>query len=155
MSSNQQFLGAWSLQSWTFSQAEKPIRHPFGEQPKGHIIYTEQGVMSATLMKQDRPLLESSRSTMYPKIATAIKQMHADNTYTPFSIAFLMSAFQYLNYSGHFSVSESTVTHHVEAALIPDWVGTDLVRSYRFDGDTLVLSAEENGVLDELIWQRV
>jgi hypothetical protein len=50
--------------------------------------------------------------------------------------------------------SAQTVIHHVQACLVPSWVGTDLKRTYRFDGNRLVLTASTaTGVL-ELVWER-
>jgi len=46
------------------------------------------------------------------------------------------------------------VIHHVEAALYPGWVGTDLKRSYEFSGNQLILTAASaNGAL-RLVWER-
>ena len=43
--------------------------------------------------------------------------------------------------------------HHVEAALVPSWVGTDLKRNYSFAGNRLVLTATSTSVL-EVVWER-
>ena len=52
-------------------------------------------------------------------------------------------------YFGTFTVDEAkhTVTHHVEGSVARQLVGKDLVRSYSFDGDRLILkptSHDEN-----------
>lgn len=148
------FLGAWSLEAWTVTQPGKAPVNPFGEAAKGYIIYTPQGVMSATLMKPDRPRLETSRPDMPARFASSIRSMRAEGTSDAFSTAYFQAAAQYMNYCGRYSITRDTVTHHVEAALIPDWVGTDLVRRYSFENDRLVLTAEEDGVLDQLTWKR-
>ena len=56
---------------------------------------------------------------------------------------------------GTFDVDESTttVTHHVQASLVPSWVGTDLRRTYRFEGNRLHLTAVTSSVV-ELTWER-
>src|SRR5262249_60561603 len=52
----------------------------------------------------------------------------------------------YIAYYGTYEVASDgrTVTHHVEGALNPAWVGGDQVRRLRFDGERLVLSTGEN-----------
>ena len=52
-------------------------------------------------------------------------------------------------YFGTFTVDEDmhTVTHHVEGGVARELVGKDLVRSYSFEGDRLILkpvNADEN-----------
>ena len=61
----------------------------------------------------------------------------------------------FIAYFGTFDVDESakTVIHHVEACLVPGWVGTDLKRNYRFTANRLVLTAATTSVL-ELTWER-
>ena len=50
--------------------------------------------------------------------------------------------------------STRTVFHHVQACLVPSWVGTDLKRTYRFETNRLMLTATAaTGVLD-LVWER-
>ena len=61
-------------------------------------------------------------------------------------------------YFGTFEVDEAknTVIHHVEASLVPSWVGTDLRRHFRVDGSTLVLTrvSPDDRCSDCLIWDR-
>ena len=58
-----------------------------------------------------------------------------------------------MNYSGPYRIVGDTVIHHVETSLYPDWVSTDLVRTYKFAGDQLILRAEDTpGVVHEVVW---
>jgi len=50
--------------------------------------------------------------------------------------------------------ASQTVTHHVEASLVPSWVGTSLKRRFRWDGERLVLTRAVPGTTDELVWER-
>jgi hypothetical protein len=61
----------------------------------------------------------------------------------------------FIAYFGTFDVDGSTqaVIHHVQACLVPSWVGTDLKRSYRFKANRLLLTAVATSVL-ELTWER-
>jgi len=155
MTSRKPFLGAWSLEAWTVTEPDKPVRYPYGPSPKGFILYSPEGIMSATLMKNERPGLDTSRPGMTAKIAESVKLMREQNRFTPFSSAYYLASVQYMNYCGRYSVTDQTIIHHVDAALIPDWIGTDLVRTYAFKRDRLVLTGKENGLLDQLVWKRV
>jgi hypothetical protein len=67
------------------------------------------------------------------------------------------------SYYGRYSVdaTQSTVTHHIEGAMSPDWIGTELVRGYRFltpDRIELrVLTSADGQSADNavLVWERV
>jgi Lipocalin-like domain len=51
------FIGAWELESYTeHSGAEAPLQ-PFGSNPVGFLIYTEDGIVSAQLMRPHRKQL--------------------------------------------------------------------------------------------------
>jgi hypothetical protein len=52
------------------------------------------------------------------------------------------------------------VIHHVEISTVQNWVGTDMVRTVRFDGDRMTLTTPPlpvGGVLRTatLVWKRV
>ncbi len=48
------------------------------------------------------------------------------------------------------------MVHHVEVALIPDWVGNALMRLAAFEGERLVLSTETDGDgrVTVITWER-
>ena len=147
------FIGAWQLVDWTVNMPGKPERRPYGSKPSGHIIYSSDGLMSATFMAEGRKELGASRSdlpVLIPKAVAAIKSGQLD----PLANAFFFSAITFTGYCGSYSVKNGQVIHHVETALIQDWVGTDLIRFFEFDADRLILSAEEDGIVDRLVWQR-
>ena len=47
-----------------------------------------------------------------------------------------------------------TVIHHVTGALNPAWPGTDLRRTYEFNGDKLTLIAASGTGKILLVWQK-
>ena len=66
----------------------------------------------------------------------------------------------FLAYAGRYTVSGDTVSHHVEISSIQSYVGKELVRSVKFQGDRIRLitpPAPMNGKIQtvELIWQRL
>jgi hypothetical protein len=115
------FLGSWELVRWTATGQQGETTFPFGEDAQGQITYTADGRMSAHLMRPP-----------------------ADPADAPP---------QHLAYWGTFTlqVAAGTVTHHVIGADRPNWIGSDQVRQFRFEGeDRLVLSLGQQ----HLTWQR-
>ncbi len=92
----------------------------------GRIAYDSRGNMSAQLMPLD------------------------DNSDEPTR--------RYFAYFGKYSVDRETktVTHAVEASNIRNWVDTNLVRDYSFDGENLVLEVRnDDKVATRLTWSRI
>lgn len=118
-------LGAWQLVACTMTLPDGSTEYPFGHEPRGAILYTPDGWMSAHLI--DR----SSATDASP------------------------SAPRYSGYYGPFTVSENdnVVIHHVRGASDARIVN-DQPRTYRIEGDRLVLAAELNGALIEVVWRR-
>ena len=136
----EQFVGAWSLISWTATLPDGTIRHPYGEQPLGRIVYSPNGKMVACLMRRQR------------------KRFASDNRHEATSTEREAAYRDYVSYFGSFTVeaSEGTVTHHVEGATFPNWIGTDLVREFRFADQELTLSLlGQDGSTHALKWERL
>ena len=96
---------------------------PYGDSPAGQIVYTSTGRMTAALMRPPESPGEDPR--------------------------------QFTAYWGSYTVdiAAGTVTHHVEGSVSGRMIGTDQVRSFRFEGENrLVLSP---GGQSELTWERV
>ncbi len=138
-------IGTWRLVSFSSPDSTGQQRPVWGEHPAGLIIYTSDGHVSAQLYDPRRPRLGD--------IANAIPSTTAQASYVGL-----------YTYFGTFSVDGGahTVSHHVEGAMAPDWVGSALVRAYRFLGpDRLELRVvtdaagrtRENGSI--LVWERV
>ena len=62
----------------------------------------------------------------------------------------------FVAYFGTFDIDEATrtVIHHVQASLVPSFVGTDLKRTYEFAGNQLILTARTDDGALRLIWER-
>jgi hypothetical protein len=63
-------------------------------------------------------------------------------------------------YSGRYTLSGDKVIHHIEICSIQNYVGKDLIRSVKFQGDQIILVTPPtpvNGTIQsvELIWQRL
>ncbi len=117
-------LGGWELVSWIITLGDQ-ASYPFGEQPQGRILYTNDGQMSATIARSDRPHLS------HPVPARAPEHEK-------------LSAFDsYFSYGGAFHIDGNEVVHRVELSLNPNFVGTEQRRTMTFEGVYLTLSADE------------
>jgi hypothetical protein len=116
-------LGTWRLVSYEARDSEGRVQYPLGENVSGLLVYDVGGNMSAHVMKSDRPFFagkDPARSTN----------------------AELRAAFKdYGSYFGTYTVDQArqTVTHRVQGAWYPNWIGHDQVRHFKFDGRRLVL----------------
>jgi len=66
----------------------------------------------------------------------------------------------FTSYYGSFDIDQAKniVIHHLKFANNPNWVGTDLVRSYQFENNTLILTATapaRPGATLRLVWERL
>ena len=107
----------------------------------GRIQYDENWYMSIQLMEVDRPLLDLDTVSLED-----MKKAYVD----------------YTAYYGRYSIDEknATVTHHVEGSWYKKWMNEDLVRHYKFEGNTLELNTtpeEEKGtmIIWRLIWEKI
>lgn len=91
----------------------------------GQLTYDSGGNMSAHVMRNDRPLFAGND----PGLGTDTE---------------VRAAFDgHASYFGTYTIDSSaqTVTHHVLGASYPNWVGSDLLRYFEFDGSHLLLSS--------------
>jgi len=130
--------------SYEARDAGGKIQYPLGEHVSGLLVYDSAGNMSAQVLRNDRPLFavdDSGRGTD----------------------AEVRSAFEgYTSYFGTYTVDrqKQTVTHHVLGCSYPNWIGTDQLRYYKFQGARLALSSPplvHHGQSFEyvLIWERI
>ena len=135
-------VGTWHLARWDYAVDGEPRGYPMGEDARGQIVYAPDGHMSAILCTAERPAVSSSQ------LAKASVEERAQVAAT------------YLNYAGSWDLADEVVTHHVQFALFPNWVGTDLVREVSWEGDTLLLTTVPETtsggqtVVNRLYWRR-
>jgi hypothetical protein len=122
----EQLVGAWKL----ISYVEKPVDgsepfYPFGEQPRGIIMYTPDGFMSAQLCSADR------------------KKFASGDWFKGTPEEYEAEASSYIAYTGPFDVDEEkqTLTHSMFISLFPDCTGQTQPRVVRLEGDVLHLSS--------------
>jgi hypothetical protein len=140
---SEDIVGAWRLVSYVAEDdAGGAVTYPLGRDAVGLIMYTNDGYMSAQLMRPGRPAYDQ------PDTAGAT---------TAQAVA---AAAGYLSYSGPYDVDESTnvVHHHVAVSLLPNWLETVQLRDGTLDQNRLTLVAEHrvaaSTVRSTLVWAR-
>ncbi|MCA1603277.1 MAG: lipocalin-like domain-containing protein, partial [Acidobacteria bacterium] len=114
--------GTWRLVSASASTADGDRNDtPFGSSPKGVLIYTREGRMTAMISHSGRkPLSVTDRIS-----APTEERSEAFATF--------------FAYAGRYSLSGDKVIHHVEISSVENWVNTDLVRFIKLEGDRLTI----------------
>ena len=119
------------------------ISYPYGDKPEGQLIYDGHGNFSGQIAGSGRPAFETGN---------LLKG-------TPEEIK---TAFEgYIAYYGTYEVDESKgqVTHHVQSALFPNWIGDIQTRNFEFEGKKLRLNTQpikgsRADLTNTLLWER-
>ena len=139
------FIGAWRLISAEFRAEDGTIAEsPYGREPQGLLMYDAQGSMSAQLaQKGRRPFAIADRMA-----GTADEVRAAFETYQA--------------YCGRYKIDERehVVTHTVIQSLLPNWVGTEQRRQYKFRDGKLILRTPPIAIggkrlTGELVWENI
>ena len=131
-------VGSWRLVSYETRDPAGRRGEPYAA-AVGRLTYDERGNMSGQVMRPDRAPVQTGKGNLQSVRAAYIG---------------------YIAYFGSYEVASdgASVVHRVEGALNPDWVGGVQVRTLRFDGDRLVLSADvrknDDIVTHTLTWER-
>jgi hypothetical protein len=116
--------GTWRLVSFKARDSKGQLQYPLGKHVSGQLVYDASGNMSAHVMRNDRPLF----ATNDPSRGTDAE---------------VRAAFEgHASYFGTYTIdlATQTVTHHVLGTSYPNWIGSDQLRHFKFDGPRLVLS---------------
>ncbi|MGH9519531.1 MAG: lipocalin-like domain-containing protein [Terriglobales bacterium] len=136
-------IGCWNLRSCVRTFRDGQTQYHFGCEPVGRIEYDKAGRVFALLMRPERH-------------TTVLPGMELDQA-PPDELREIVTGF--VSYFGTFDVDQAnhSVTHHVEASLVPSWVGTNLKRNFHFEGSSLVLTrvSPDGTSSDRLIWDRM
>jgi hypothetical protein len=135
----QPFLGSWALVSLEHVLPSGNVSKPLGDAPSGSILYQSDGRMSAQV-----------------SVASPAKFTHDDPNEASTEEA-AQAWRTYLGYWGSFEVfaEKGVVVHRVEGGSFSNWIGTEQVRHFRFDGaNRLILEVQSSSGRSTLIWQR-
>ena len=140
METKNPFVGTWKLISWENTDRDGTVTYPYGSNPVGYILYTEDGYMAVQLMNPDRRQSDPDFH-LEPAFAQTISGEDRAMAYDT-----------YFSYCGPYSYSleEQKVTHHVELGLVPSWSGKDQPRHFEFKDGKLLLGSRRS----RLIWER-
>lgn len=135
-------LGTWKLQSLVYEvRATGQRSSPFGDHPDGYLSYSADGRMYAIGVVEDRPK---------PRDLVATDEEKVELQGSMFA------------YAGTYTADGEKVVHHVDISWNQSWTGTDLVRLYKLDGNTLTITADraQSSIAGEegeviLVWAKV
>lgn len=134
-----ELVGTWELvsASTTTSTGDRS-ETPYGPNPTGRLTYTVDGRVTAMISHDGRKSLST--------LAKPEEQAEAFKTF--------------LAYAGRYRLSGDEVVHSVEISSIQSYVGKDLVRRVKFQGDQIILVTPPTPVKGkiqtfELIWRRL
>lgn len=136
--------GTWKLISYETVTPAGVRTFPLGEDAIGLLIYQPGGRMSVQFMRRDRPMFKSGdawRGTLEEERA----------------------AFEgFFSYAGRYTVGaqRGVVTHHIEISSAPNYVGTDVERTFTMAGKRVTLRTPQRALAGQtsssiLIWERI
>lgn len=125
-------VGTWRVERITDTDAKTgKVVHPYGEHPKGYIVYDPTGHLSVQIM----------RMPATPPFASGNDAKGSD--------AEVRAAYDgFVAYFGTYEVDakKGVVVHRVEGSLMPSYTGTDQPRPFRVEGDVLTIEGDSEGV---------
>jgi hypothetical protein len=141
-SADNPLIGTWKLKSYVREVAATGERYnERGEHPNGYLSYAADGRMYAIIAWENRV----APHDVVPTDEERIK---------------LFSTM--ISYAGTYTFDAEKVIHHVDISWNQNWTGTDQVRFYKLDGNTLTItSALAKNFTDGpegrsiLVWERL
>ncbi len=115
-------IGIWKLIYFKmFLQTSKVVIYPYGENPIGYLLYSQDDYMSVHIMRSNRNPCGSSN---YSNISHHEKIEIAEN---------------YGGYFGKYDICNDAVVHYPEVSSFPNFVHVPLTRQFQLQGDELIL----------------
>jgi hypothetical protein len=141
-SADNPLIGTWKLKSYVREVAATGERYnERGEHPNGYLSYAADGRMYAIITWD-------SRAAPGDVVPTNEERVRLFSTM--------------ISYAGTYTFDEEKVVHHVDISWNQNWTGTDQVRFYKLDGNTLTItSALARNFTDGregrsiLVWERL
>jgi hypothetical protein len=135
-------LGTWRLRTYVRERLSDGQRHnQFGEAPDGYIGYASDGRMYAIFTRDDRV----APRDVVPTDEEGVQLLGT-----------------MVAYAGTFSLGENVVVHHIDTSWNQAWTGTNQIRHFVLEGDTLTITtAPYKSYLDGtmgrsiLVWDKV
>jgi hypothetical protein len=124
-------VGTWRVERMVDTDASGKATYPYGERPKGYIVYDPTGRLHVQVM----------RTPALPPFASGDDSDGSD--------AEVRAAYRgYVAYFGTYRVdaNKGVVVHQVEGSLMPGYTGTDQPRPFRIEGDVLTIEGDSQGM---------
>ena len=118
---NSDLVGSWNLISWRTVYVGGRTIFPMGKDAKGFLVYSNDGFMSASLFKVNRPHFVSGEMLT----ADENEKVEAWDSY--------------FSYSGKFILEGDMVHHYVLSSMYPNWVGDKQSRIAEIVDEKLIL----------------
>ena len=114
-------VGTWKLKSYVREVAATGERYnERGEHPNGYLSYSADGRMYAIITWENR-------ITPHDVVPTDEERIKLFSTM--------------ISYAGTYTFDAEKVVHHVDISWNQNWTGTDQVRFYKLDGNTLTITS--------------
>jgi hypothetical protein len=112
-------LGTWKLVSWQREIVATGERSDaLGPSPLGYFNYGADGRVLLLIVRRDRAAPQAGAPTDAEKLALFDSM---------------------LAYAGTYTLDEEKIIHHIDASWNEAWTGTNQVRFYKLDGNTLTI----------------
>ena len=138
------FVGAWKLLSSEMRTSTGEVLYPLGPDCAGSLLFDATGVLSAHLMRPDRPMFASGDIVR----GTDEEIRAAYQGYVAFWAKY------------KFDEAKRELTYVIAGSLFPNWVGHTNLRFYDFEGHRLTFRTPPflmagTELVGVLIWERV
>jgi hypothetical protein len=141
---NVSVAGTWKLISYETVTPSGVRTFPLGEDAVGLLIYQSSGRMSVQFMRRDRPTFKSGDAWR-----GSLEEERA--------------AFEgFFSYAGRYTVdaARGVVTHHIEISSAPNYVGSDVERTFSVSGNRVTQRTPQRQLAGQtsssiLIWERI
>jgi Lipocalin-like domain len=133
-------LGTWKLKSHIVTTPAGERSTPYGESPTGYLSYSADGRMQVIGAASGRTVSTGPTPPDNERVALY------DTMFA---------------YAGTYSVEAGKVIHHVDISWNEVWTGTDQIRLYEVNGNTLTLTTRamdpvrDTEVHYAVVWERV
>lgn len=123
----QNILGTWELARFEITANDGSVKN-WGPNPRGQLIYTDDGHMSVAINRDPQPADSEAQSILN-------------------SILF---------YAGTYAVDGDIIRHKVTLASNPERVGREMIRYAEFHGAEIhLMTPKESYGIANLVWRRV
>ena len=142
MSTENHLIGAWELISFELRQEDGTIKYPWGSNIKGQVMYSSDGYMAGSFMKENRADFEGD-----DLVSGSVQEFEA-------------AMKSYVGYAGPYSLHGDRVFHQATVSLFPNWTDTSIERFFDVTGNKLTLTTTPlvfGGIsaVGALVWQKL